>query len=149
MREKLGLENGRGSPAQVDETGAATTPGLWSFVAASMIDGETGWKSSLTDGVSVLQNADLRFFAIPMDGYEAAGWKVTETAPDGTATDIHERGRCERSCKSAFERVLEIIWDPNRITRFRGGAGVTALRRPFYDDSNRGRNANQKEVDHV
>lgn len=84
-----------------------------------------------------------------MDGYEVAGWKVTETVPDGTATDIQERGRCEHSCKSAFERVLEIIWDPNRITRFRGGAGVTALRRPLYDDSNRGRNANQKGVDHV
>lgn len=149
MREKLGLKNGCGSTAQVDETGTAAAPGLWGFVAASMIDGETVWKSSLTDGASVLQNADLRFFAIPMDGYEAAGWKVTETAPDGTATDIHERGRCEHSCKSAFERVLEIIWDPIRITRFRGGAGVTAQRRPFYDDSNRGRNASQKEVDHV
>ena len=31
--------------------------GLWGFVAASMIDGETGWKSSLTDGASVLQHA--------------------------------------------------------------------------------------------
>lgn len=54
MREKLGLENGRGSTAQVDETGTAEAPGLWGFVAASMIDGETGWKSSLTDGASVL-----------------------------------------------------------------------------------------------
>ena len=47
-------ENGRGSTAQVDETGTAEAPGLWGFVAASMIDGETGWKSSLTDGASVL-----------------------------------------------------------------------------------------------
>lgn len=97
---------------QVDAAGAAAESGLWGFVAASMIDGETGWKSSLTDGASVLQHADLRFFAIPMDGYEAAGWKVTETAPDGTVVDItDDRSRVVVAADGAALLVSDVQGD--------------------------------------